>query len=260
MLSLPYDIVCGYFDCSEFGDLAVSPKRRVAKFEIEFYIEDGLSTFADGKEYVIKKNYIQIAKPGQIRYSRLPLKTMYLKFCVEGDIADKLNAAPEYFLSSHPVSIAEKLDEIILFNESGNNELMLYSRLLSFINLVLYDSQIPNLQSGANYAIIQKAKRYMEANFSDSIHLEDVASHVNLSPIYFHNVFTSASGQSPHDYLIKYRISQAKKMLWDSSISLSLVAEECGFGCQQYFNKIFKKETGISPGKYRKEFQQNYME
>ena len=123
MLTLPYNIVCGYFDCqSEFGNLNVSPKRKTTKFEIEFYLEDGLSTFADNNEYKIKKHYIQIAKPNQVRYSQLPFKTMYLKFSVDGDIAEKLKAAPEYFRSSHPEKIAEILDEIILLNENKNND------------------------------------------------------------------------------------------------------------------------------------------
>ena len=110
MLSLPYNIVCGYFDCSEFGGLSVSSKRKTVKFEIEFYLEDGESTFTDNKEYLIKKHHIQIAKPGQIRYSYLPFKTMYVKFSADGEIADKLFNAPEYFRCSHPEKIIEKLE------------------------------------------------------------------------------------------------------------------------------------------------------
>lgn len=260
MIILPYNITCGYYDCSEFGDLSISPKRKTTKFEIEFYLEDGLSTYADNKEYIVKKHHIQIAKPGQIRYSILPFKTMYLKFSAEGELAQKLLNAPEYFSSSHPERITKKLDEIILLNESGNNELLLQSRLLSFLNLVLYDSKIPKLQSGQNYEIIAKAKRYIEINFKHSISLNDISNAVNLSPIYFHNIFSSACGISPHDYLISCRIAEAKKQLWDSKIPLNLVAENCGFGCQQYFNKIFKRQTGTTPGKYRKEIQQNYLE
>lgn len=260
MLSLPYNISCGYCDCSEFGDLKISPKRKTVKFEIEFYLENGLSTFADNKEYIIKKHYIQIAKPNQIRYSILPFKTMYLKFSVDNELAERLINATEYFCSSHPEKTAEKLDEIILLNESGNNELLLQSRILSFLNLVLYDSEIPKHQSGQNYEIIAKAKRFIETNFRESINLKDIACAVNLSPIYFHNIFKYTCGISPHDYLISCRIAEAKKQLWDSKTPLNIVAENCGFGCQQYFNKIFKKQTGTTPGKYRKEFQQNYLE
>ena len=260
MITLPHNIACGYWDCSEFGNLSVSPKRKTVKFEIEFYLEDGDLTFTDDKAYLIKKHYIQIAKPNQIRYSKLPFKTMYLKFSADDEIAERLTNANEYFRCSHPEKIIEKLDEIILLNENKGNAILLYSRILSFINLVLYDSEIPNLQSGKNYEIISKAKRFIESNYKNSISLKDIASSVNLSHVYFYNIFTSACGFSPHDYLVNCRIAEAKKQLWNCDISLNCIAEDCGFGCAQYLNKIFKKHTGITPGKYRKEIQQNYLE
>ena len=260
MLTLPYDITCGYYDCSEFGELKVSPKRRAVKYEIEFFLEDGLSTYADGNAYTIKKHHIQIATPGQVRYSHLPFKTMYLKFLTEGALAERLTKAPAYFSSSHPEKMIELLNEIILLNESKNNELLLQSRILSFLNLVLSDATIPKLQSGENYEIITKAKRYIEDNYHRGISLQDIACAVNLSPIYFHNIFTAVTGVSPHNYLIRCRITEAKKQLWNTNIPLGVVEKNSGFGCQQYFSRIFKKETGTTPGKYRKEFQQNYLQ
>lgn len=260
MLTLPYHITCGYCDCSEFGAIHISPKRTVTKFEIEFYLDDGLETYADDKAYPVRKWYIQIAKPGQVRYSHLPFKTMYLKFCAEGELARQLTASPEYFRSNHPEQMTDMLDEIILLNESADNVLLLYSRLLSLLHLVLYDSDIPRLHSGHNYLVVKKAKRYMEQHYSESIQLEDIAASVNLSAVYFHNIFTGTCGYTPHEFLIQKRIAEAKKLLWDSSVSLYEIAETCGFGCQQYFSKVFKKAVGMPPGKYRKEFQQQYLE
>ncbi len=260
MLTLPYNVTCGYFDCSEFGALHVSPKRTAAKFEIEFYLEDGLKTFADDKTYPIRKGYVQIAAPGQIRYSELPFKTMYLKFCADGELAKRLKAAPAYFKSGHPEQLTELLSSIILLNESAENELLLHSHLLTFLHTVLHDSELPRVHSGTHYPIIKQAKQYMEQHYSESIQLEDIAASVNLSPIYFHNIFTGACGCTPHEFLIQKRIAESKKLLWDSTVSLSQIAERCGFNCQQYFSKIFKKATGLPPGKYRKELQQQYWD
>lgn len=260
MLSLPYNITCGYCDCSEFGDLAVSPKRKAVKFEIEYYLEDGLSTFVNDSEYLIKKDHVQIAKPDQIRYSHLPFKTLYLKFYVEGDLAERLQNAPEYFVSSHPEKTVSELREMILLLDAGNNELLLQSRLLSFLNRILCDSEIPTLHRGQNYETVARSKRFIETNFQKNIKLEDVAASVNLSPIYFHNLFTAAVGRTPHDYMVDCRITEAKKLLWNTATGLDFIAQECGFGSAQYFNRIFKKRTGLTPGKYRKEMQQNYLE
>lgn len=79
-----------------------------------------------------------------------------------------------------------------------------------------------------------------------------------MSEIYFRAIFTESAGISPHHYLIDCRIKNAKKLLWDTNISIVEVAEKSGFSCQQYLNKVFKRETGMTPNEYRKVFQQNY--
>jgi len=257
MLILPENITCGYFDASEFDTLSVSPKRKVTKFEIEFYLEDAKTTTCDGKIYEIKKHHIQIAKPGQVRYSELPFRTANVKFDVKDEIADRLLNAPEYFRSSHPERIYNKIDEIILLIENKNS-LLLHSRMLSLLNLILFDAEIPKNRSGKNYEIVADAKRYIEDNFYKQIKLKDIADSVHLSEIYFHNIFTESIGISPHQYLINCRIENSKKLLWNTNIPICEVAEKSGFGCQQYLNKVFKRETNMTPADYRKNCQTNY--
>ena len=259
MLTLPENITCGYFDCAaEFGALAVSPKRRVERFEIEFYLEDGKTTTTDDRTFQIKKNYIQIAKPGQVRFSELPFKTAYLKFDASGEIAERLSGIPEYFCSSHPEKIYGLIDEITLLNEERKNTLLLYGKMLSLLNLIFCDAEIPDTRSGKNYTVISEAKRYIENNCEKQITLKDIAGSVHLSEIYFRSIFTESVGLSPHRFLIDCRVDNAKKLLWNTDIPICEVAEKCGFGCQQYLNKVFKKETGMTPNEYRKRFQQNY--
>lgn len=255
---LPENIICGHCDCSEFGDLKISPRRTVRLFEIEFYLEDAFDTTADDNVYRIKKDYIQIAKPGQVRHTVLPFRTVYLKFSASGELADLLSAAPEYFRNCHPQQTYSLMNEIILFHENGST-LLLHSRILSLLYLVLADSKIPTAQNGDSYAVVSAAKDFIEAHFREPIRLKDIASSVHLSEIYFHNIFTAAVGVSPHRYLINCRIENAKQHLWNSEKSISEIAEDTGFGCQQYFNKVFKKETGMTPAAYRKSFQQKYL-
>ena len=258
-MTLPENIICGYFDCAkEFGTLSTSPKRPVERYEIEFYLEDGYTTTTDDRTFQIKKNYIQIAKPGQIRFSKLPFKTAYLKFDAKDEIAHQLSIIPEYFHSSHPEKIHNLMDEIILLNEEQKNIFLLYSKLLSFLDLIITDAKIPDARSGKNYTVISNAKKFIESNFQKQITLSDISKSVHLSEIYFRSIFTESVGMSPHQFLINCRIDNAKKLLWNSDVSICEVAEKSGFGCQQYMNKVFKKETGMTPNEYRKTFQQNY--
>ncbi len=126
------------------------------------------------------------------------------------------------------------------------------------MDLIITDAKIPDARSGKNYTVISNAKKFIESNFQKQITLSDISKSVHLSEIYFRSIFTESVGMSPHQFLINCRIDNAKKLLWNSDVSICEVAEKSGFGCQQYMNKVFKKETGMTPNEYRKTFQQNY--
>ena len=254
MFSLPYDIMCGYYDSGFDPESPVSEKRTVEKYEIEFFTDDGAETFLGENTIMIKRDHVLIAKPGQVRFSRLPFKTAYVKFNAEGEIAKMLSEAPDYFTSFHRRLILDNINEIILLCEKGET-LLMYSRLLSFINLILSDSRP---KSRENYAVLE-AKRYIEKNCGDKLTLKNIAEHVSFSNVYFHNMFFAAAGKTPHKYLIECRVENAKKLLWNTETSLGNIAEKCGFCNQQHLNKLFKQETGMTPGEYRRRFMNRYI-
>ncbi len=258
-LLLPYNITCGYFDCSEFAGLTVSPKRNVQKFEMEYYLADGLTTCADNIEYPIKKDYIRIAVPGQSVYSKLPFHTMYLKFSADGILAKKLQNTQKYFAAVNKHEIKKLLNELIRLSGTENNELLFQSKLLHVLDVILNDSALSNTSCNSNVKSLETARKYIDENYEQAITLKDIADVVSLSPNHFHTIFKATYQLTPHDYLINKRISAAKEMLWHTQIGISEIAEKCGFGCQQYFSEVFKKETGTPPGRYRKNLQQNYF-
>lgn len=258
-VEMPYDITCGYFDCGKFAGMAVSPKRRAERFEIEYYTCDAGNTMLDDKTYPIMADHVLISKVGQMRYSQLPFKTIFLKFCVDGQLAELLKEMPEYFRVWHTGSVKDLLKNIILYSEVWEEKkLLVYGEILSLINLLKEDSTISVEENSIRHDIAKKAQRFMEAHLHEKITLSDMAETVGLSNTYFHTLFRAATGMTPHDYLVQCRVNAAKEILWDSSVSMSEVAERCGFGCQQYLNNVFKNVTGLSPGQYRKECLRRY--
>ena len=252
-------ITCGYFDCSKFEGLSSSPTRVSTRFEIDYYLTDGLSTTVDGKEYPVREDSILIAKAGQQRFSRLPFCTMYLKFTVDGRLADQLNQAPTYFQAVNSHKIRGLFSEVILLYDNAEKELIFHSKLLELLHLILSDSMLSEAPANINVSVTSAAKKFINDHYTQPISLKDMAAAVSLSPNHFHTVFKATSRMTPHQYLTNRRIAAAKEMLWDADKSIPEIAEACGFGCQQYFTQSFKKQTGISPGKYRKKLQQDYL-
>lgn len=259
-LLIPKNVLCGYFDCSEFGALAVSPKRQRTRFEIEYYLCDGKTTTSNENVYPIRKNHILIGKPNEICNSELPFETKFLKFEAQGLLAEQLLAAPPYFPSLHPYETETLLDELILLSSGGiTNTVLFYGKLLSLLSIILKDSRSERPPLSTALEMMEKARTYITENLDQPLKLLDIAASVSLSPSYFHALFSKAYGITPHDFLLQERIRYAKELLATTSLSMAEIAERCGFVTQQYLNSVFKKHEGISPGKCRKEYRKNYF-
>ena len=258
-IELPQNLICGYFDCSVFGDMKVSPQRVRTLYEIEYYLEDGKFTYSDGVAYPIKKDHIKIGLPGEVCNSMLPFRTKYIKFNADGIIAERLRNMPKYFCVSQKKEICELLDRIILLSsEKKSDELMIYGLLFEFVSLVLEDAKMQDAISNDIGAVTQ-AKKYMDENFSKPIKLQDIAAHVNLSPNYFHSLFSDAVGKTPLAYLTDRRIFAVRELLCTTSLTLLEISERCGFCNQQYMSSLFKKKNGLTPAKFKKEYQKDYL-
>lgn len=108
-----------------------------------------------------------------------------------------------------------------------------------------------NLTDVKHVDVIYRAINYVKQNYMNKITLEEVASHVYLSPSYFSKIFKEEMKYNFNTYLNHIRIEMSKKLLMDDSIDLVDVSNLVGYEDQSYFSKVFKKMTGVSPGKYR---------
>lgn len=99
--------------------------------------------------------------------------------------------------------------------------------------------------------LIAKAINYIDENYKQNISLDDVAKEINMSYHYFSKFFKDSTGKNFVDYLTELRIEKSKKILKDSRVNIKEVCYEVGYNDPNYFSKIFKKITGITPTDYR---------
>jgi AraC family transcriptional regulator len=92
---------------------------------------------------------------------------------------------------------------------------------------------------------------YVETNFSGPITIEEMAAEAGLSPAHFSRLFKQVLGDTPYQFVMDYRVEQAKKMLADREQPLIEVALACGFADQPHFGRVFKKLTGRTPKEFR---------
>lgn len=103
---------------------------------------------------------------------------------------------------------------------------------------------------------IRKAMEFVESRYSDeTLSANIIAKQVGLSNSYFSTKFKEETGIGINDYINTVRIKYAKKMLDEEDYMIYEVAENAGFGSSQYFSKIFKQGTGLTPNEYKRKKQ-----
>lgn len=104
------------------------------------------------------------------------------------------------------------------------------------------------------YHRLRPAVDYMERHFERKVYMEEVCRTVNLSPYHFSTLFKQVFGLPPVQYLTRHRIEQAKRLLIERDIPVTAIAERCGFCNINYFDKVFKEQSGFTPIEYRRRF------
>jgi AraC-like DNA-binding protein len=99
---------------------------------------------------------------------------------------------------------------------------------------------------------MQKVLLHVERHYAEPIAVEDACSLVEMNYHYFCRSFRSVTGSSFNQYLNRFRISMAEKLLLTTERSITDICGETGFSSISYFNRVFRKEKGMSPSAYRR--------
>lgn len=101
---------------------------------------------------------------------------------------------------------------------------------------------------------IHKVKEYVDNHYQENLTLKDIAKKFYMNPAYLGQLFKKEYGIYFRDYNRQVRINEAKKRLRQTDLRVYEIAEEVGFENPDYFVTQFRKEVGMTPMNYRKEF------
>lgn len=102
---------------------------------------------------------------------------------------------------------------------------------------------------------VRQSLDFIHAYYSEKITVEDVAQYVRLHRTHFSKIFTKEVGMPPLNYIIEMRLNRGKKLLLESTLSVTEIALSVGYLDIYSFTRAFTRKFGVPPNKVRKQTQ-----
>lgn len=101
-------------------------------------------------------------------------------------------------------------------------------------------------------AAVRDAQKWLADHYADASLVGEVVRRSGLAPRTFKRRFKDATGHSVLDYVQRLRIEQAKRMLERTDAPVDEIGWSVGYGDPTFFRRLFKRVTGLPPGRYRR--------
>ena len=127
------------------------------------------------------------------------------------------------------------------------------SGILKSLLTRLHRQSLEGSETAAN--AVSRILSYIRENYDKEITNEMLSEMSGYHEYHLNRLFTKHVGLTVHNYILSVRIDEAKKMLLNTDHSLTDIAEKVGFHSNTHFSSYFKQFIGISPLRFRKEYQ-----
>ncbi len=236
--------------CHEASDYVLEQFHSC--YELVFYAKGSGNSTINGETCYFKDKSIALITPGSLHdeYSTTETQVYCCLFTYEGEFELKngIYQPPGEEESARLELLFLQIDEEMRAKKTG------YASLLDYLlgQIVTYFVRMTVTDRANPYDCIAYTKQYLKENSGSNLSFQLLADQIGYSYDRFRHIFRETVGISPAKYLYNVRIDKAKKLLLNSGYSVSQIAKMTNLGSVAHFVDIFKKETGLTPLKFRK--------
>lgn len=161
-----------------------------------------------------------------------------------------------YALDSKPFLQIMKQINRASVRQNCVNEMLIYEKLISLLTLLVKAGEgcRKRISRGSQKQDLQELKEYLDEHYKEKISLDNLSEMFFINKFYLTRLFKEQFGMSVNSYLIQVRISHARQLLRYTDMSIEKIGQSCGINDANYFARLFKKQEGVSPGEYRKQW------
>ena len=262
-LPTPTDILLFHRSTKEKLQQEALQNRSHHRFVLIFNIETEGNIQVDNHVYPLSPGQMMLVHPYQFHhFIQMSSSSLYWFFCTfelaEGRLLEPLrnqvvdageNSARAFDLLLEEWECCSVQSSLCTDDQAGQLQSTLLCLLLSLKQDGQTASSVHPLETGNN--LLRTINRLMSEWRGRTVTVSDLAEELDLSESRLRIQFKSATGITMGSYLRNYRLNRAMALLSTSKISIAEIAEEAGFGSPQAFCRIFKKEIGRTPRRYR---------
>lgn len=225
------------------------PKEKLDFNDLTFVLKGHLNYVVNGKSVTVNAGDGMFIKAGnyRIRHKSNDISSyICFNFTTEEEI--DLPLLMKNCINSELRLLLMFYDEALKKLSPRKNEKI--SVLLKNILLTLYDY----IDSKKNQSLSEQIATYIHLNYTEKLTLKNISEEFFYTPQYCEKIFKKDYGVSIIKYLLNLRIEEAKALLLANTMPPSQIPFLIGFNDYNYFCRIFKKQTGLTPSEYKKLF------
>lgn len=211
-------------------------------------IRNVFTTYCRNGDYIRAKKYLRQIKT-------MDFESYESEIDVTKILLECLLAVADYFQIDVEKNLQLEIKEKLKSSRNKDQYFMILDLIFEEIFEVIIREKRVTHKEEMTYAL-----QYIEKHLTKNLSLESAASYMNISTHYFSKLFKSEVGENFIDYVTDKKVARAKEIIKDTDIPLNSIAFELGFNEANYFSKVFKKKTGITPSQYRKKVEEKKNE
>lgn len=128
----------------------------------------------------------------------------------------------------------------------------LTTALIAKIKMIIDANAV--LHQNTHSPLTQKVIHYIDQHYKETLRLPDIAAYAGVNAYYLSHCFKHDVGFSPMQYVILRRIGEAQNLLINTDLSITRIAVSVGYNNSNYFQNVFRKSFGMTPGEYRQKW------
>ncbi|MBC5996881.1 AraC family transcriptional regulator [Romboutsia ilealis] len=238
-------------------------KNNLSENNFDFNINlDNISFSSIENQYKMENEFLNYVSAGNFSSACITFKNLILDAEVNFKLDSYFYSSSGFFMLNsmlkksvessgvHPTyldSVFRRYNLIISSNKNLNKNMAL-KMIKDYCNLVTKYS--------LNYInpLLRKIIAYINYNYSSELTVSGISNHFGITSNYLYCLFKKEMGISAIEFINKTRIDEASKLIRETDMQIQNVAESVGLNDTSYFARLFKKYMGITPSRYKKNF------